>query len=187
MGESDPRAYEPDRLARAGVPVGETKVQVLAVVNGFVKKLRHMRVVEAVDDATACPVAHDQAEICLTMGHGVEGRNRPSAAVGFPGRRAGRVHTAGVGDSEPADDPHPATERPASGNRPRRGYWNGTVRRLASTSSVADTHCGAPHSCVSSPAENRPNASAAQRISDNANSLVRRARTNGDAEVGSRR
>ncbi|CDM12218.1 hypothetical protein MT49_4093 [Mycobacterium tuberculosis 49-02] len=63
MGESDPRAYEPDRLARAGVPVGETKVQVLAVVNGFVKKLRHMRVVEAVDDATACPVAHDQAEI----------------------------------------------------------------------------------------------------------------------------
>lgn len=45
------------------------------------------------------------------------------------------------------------------------------------------THCGAPHSCVSSPAENRPNASAAQRISDNANSLVRRARTNGDAEV----
>lgn len=63
MGESDPRAYEPDRLARAGVPVGETKVQVLAVVNGFIKKLRDMRVVEAVDDATARPVAHDQAEI----------------------------------------------------------------------------------------------------------------------------
>ncbi len=61
MGESDPRAYEPDRLACAGVPVGETKVQVLAVVNGFVKKLRHMRVVKAVDDATACR-SPDQAE-----------------------------------------------------------------------------------------------------------------------------
>lgn len=57
MGESDPRAYEPDRLARAGVPVGETKVQVLAVVNGFVKKLRHMRVVEATDDSCLRPRA----------------------------------------------------------------------------------------------------------------------------------
>ncbi|COV39072.1 Uncharacterised protein [Mycobacterium tuberculosis] len=76
--------------------------------------------------------------------HGARGRRQESSvsAVGFPGRRAGRVHTAGVGDSEPADDPHPATERPASGNRPRRGYWNGTVRRLASTSSVAESRLG---------------------------------------------